>query len=603
MCGIFGYIGKRKDASQIVFEGLKQLEYRGYDSWGIVVKSQSIKESKSQSLIVEKHVGKIGNSKIDSSLIISSSSLALGHTRWATHGGVTQANAHPHLDCTGRIAVVHNGIVENFQDLKKVLIKKGHKFKSETDTEVIAHLIEEEIKSRRVKELKNGRVLFNAVRNVFLKLAGLNAIVVLTDGELVAAKNGSPLVLGYGKGEYFVSSDAAALLPHTREVIFLEDRQMALINSSGIEIFDLTGNKKEVKKQKLDWKIEQTELGKYPHFMIKEINEQPDIIAKIATNSVETKKFASLVKDAFGTFFVACGSASYAALCGTYLFSKVAKKHVNFSIGSEFNYLEDYIHKGTLVIPISQSGESIDVIEPVIRAKKKGAKIAAIVNVLGSTLYREADFNLLLPAGPEKAVVATKSLTAMVATLIQIAFSLAGKEEMAKKLLLAAAKNVERILHGAELEKIKKLASFLKDKEHVYVIGRGLSYPTALEATLKLKETCYVHAEGLAGGELKHGSIALIDMGTPCIVFAPNDETYEAIISNAAEVKARGGYIVGIGPKNNEVFDFWITTGDLAEATMIPQIVIAQLLAYFIAVGKGFDPDKPRNLAKSVTVK
>ena len=265
--------------------------------------------------------------------------------------------------------------------------------------------------------------------------------------------------------------------------------------------------------------------------------------------------------------------------------------------------MEDYIHKDTLVIPISQSGESIDVIEPVVRAKKKGAKIAAIVNVLGSTLYREADFNLLLPAGPEKAVVATKSLTAMIATLIQIAYALVGKEKMAKKILLASAKNVKSILQDRELTKIKKLARFLKDKEHVYVIGRGLSYPTALEATLKLKETCYVHAEGLAGGELKHGPIALVDKNTPCIIFAPRDETYEAIMSNAAEVKARGGYIIGIGPKNNEVFDFWIETADLAEATMIPQIVISQLLAYFIAIGKGLDPDKPRNLAKSVTVK
>ncbi len=602
MCGIFGYIGRRTDAPKIVFEGLKRLEYRGYDSWGIAAKSDKSQATRDK-LVVEKHVGKIGDSKIDSSLITHHSSLALGHTRWATHGGVTVANAHPHLDCTGRIAVVHNGIIENFQKLKKELKAKGHKFISETDTEVIAHLIEEESKSQRVKESKNGQVLFDAVRRAFLKLAGLNAIVVIADGELVAAKTGSPLVLGFGKEEFFVSSDAVALLPHTHSVYFLADKQIAQISRNGIEISTFSGKKVPIKPQKLTWKIDQVDLGKFKYFMEKEIYEQGEIIAKIAVENVQTRNFTKLVNDASGTFFVACGSASYAALCGTYLFSKVAKKHVNFSLGSEFNYLEDYIHKGTLVIPISQSGESIDVIEPVVRAKKKGAKIAAIVNVLGSTLYREADFNLLLPAGPEKAVVATKSLTAMVATLIQIAFTLADKEEKAKKLLLAASQNIGSILQGTELEKIKKLARFLKDKEDVYVIGRGLSYPTALEATLKLKEASYLHAEGFAGGELKHGVIALIEKGTPCIVFAPSDETYEAIVSNAAEVRARGGYIVGIGPKNNEVFDDFIETGDLAEATMIPQIVVAQLIAYYIAVGKGLDPDKPRNLAKSVTVK
>jgi len=600
MCGIFGYIGKRNNSAQIVFEGLKRLEYRGYDSWGLVVEGQRGKGTKYKKgikgkLLVEKHVGKIGTSTLNSKLLTLNASIALGHTRWATHGGVTVANAHPHLDCTGRIAVVHNGIVENFQKLRKELKAKGHKFVSETDTEVIAHLIEE--------ESKNGKDSFTAVRKAFLKLAGLNAIVVLTDGQLVAAKNGSPLVLGFGKGEFFVSSDPAALLPHTHDVYFLADRELARIDRSGIEVFTLSDKKVPIEIQKLNWKTSEVNLGKYKHFIEKEIYEQPEIITKIATNSDDTKKFAKLVDEAFGTFFVACGSASYAALCGTYLFSKVAKKHVNYSIGSEFNYLEDYIHKGTLVIPISQSGESIDVIEPVTRAKKKGAKIAAIVNVLGSTLYREADFNLLLPAGPEKAVVATKSLTAMMAILIQIAFTLAEKEEIAKNLLLAAAKNIHNILYGRELEKIKKLAKYLKDKEHIYIIGRGLSYSTALEATLKFKEASYLHAEGFAGGELKHGVIALITKGTPCMVFAPNDETYEAIISNAAEVKARGGYIIGIGPKNNEVFDFWIATGDLAEATMIPQIVIAQLLAYFIAIGKDLDPDKPRNLAKSVTVK
>ena len=299
-----------------------------------------------------------------------------------------------------------------------------------------------------------------------------------------------------------------------------------------------------------------------------------------------------------------CGTASYSALAGTYLFSRVAKKHVNFSIGSEFNYLEDYLTNKSLVIPISQSGETIDVVDPVANAKKKGSKIAAIVNVLGSTLYRQADYKILLGAGPEKAVVGTKSFIAMIAVLILAAYSLARKQRQGSELLMKAAKNVKEILREKSEESLQKVADELKNKEHIYVIGRGLSYATALEATLKIKETACIHAEGFAGGELKHGVIALIEKGTPCIVFAPNDETYDDVVSNAQEIKARGGFIIGIGPKNNSVFDRFLETSDVGDATIIPQVVISQLLAYYLALKRGIkDPDKPRNLAKSVTVK
>ncbi|MBI2598895.1 glutamine--fructose-6-phosphate transaminase (isomerizing), partial [Candidatus Curtissbacteria bacterium] len=549
-------------------------------------------------LFVEKHVGKIGSSILNSQFSTLNSHIALGHTRWATHGGVTRANAHPHLDCSGQIAVVHNGIVENFQDLKDELSGKGHKFISETDTEVIPHLIEEFLK-------KEG--FASAVRDTFNKLKGLNAIVVMSSqsSEIIAAKNGSPLVAGIGKEEFFIASDAVGIVKHTKKVVFIEDNQMAILGN-GLKLIALP--KGQVIKpafHNIDWKFEETEKGQFKHFFLKEIYEQPKVLENIAINSGGTiQKIADLIKKAFGTFFVACGSASYSALAGTYLFSKLAKKHVNFAIGSEFNYLEDYIGKGTLVIPISQSGESVDVIQPVVRAKEKGAKIAGIINTLGSTLYRESDFKMLLGAGPEKAVVATKSLTAMMATMILIAYSLIKKQKLGQSLVLRSAKDVREILGGTYIGKIKKVARLLKNKEHIYVIGRGLAYATALEATLKLKEAAYIHAEGFPGGELKHGVIALIDRGTPCIVFAPNDETYDEVISNAQEISARGGYIIGVGPRNNRVFDKWLETGDCGEATMIPQIVIAQLLAYYLALERGIkDPDKPRNLAKSVTVK
>ena len=521
------------------------------------------------------------------------------NSRWATHGGVTVANAHPHLDCTKRVAVVHNGIVENFQELKDGLVEKGHKFLSETDTEVIVHLIEDFLK-------KEG--FSSAVRDAFNMLSGLNAIVVAgaVSSEIIAAKNGSPLIVGVGKDGLYIASDATGILKHTNEVIFLEDNQMVILGKK-VKLLKLPKGKEiKINKHILNWKFKETQRGKYKHYFIKEIHEEPAIIENTALNGLSSAKtLAQLIKNAFGTFFIACGSASYSAIGATYLFSKVAKKHVNFSIGSEFKYMEDFITPKTLVIPISQSGESIDVIEPVMRVKKqKGAKIAAIVNVLGSTLYRIADFRLLLESGPEKAVVATKSFVAMIAVLILTAYSFAGKQKKGQTLLNKAAYNVRQILSESYVNKIKNLSEKLKTKEHIYIIGRGLSYTAALEATLKIKEAACIHAEAFPAGELKHGVIALIEKGSPCIVFAPNDETYYDIISNAQEIRARGGYIIGVGPKNNSVFDEFLETDDIEEATLLPQITISHLLGYYLALARGIkDPDKPRNLAKSVTVK
>lgn len=598
MCGIFGYVGHKTNAANIVLEGLKLLEYRGYDSWGVAERIKNSESRIKNYFLVDKHVGKIGNAKLNSEFSTLNSGLAIGHTRWATHGGVTVANAHPHLDCKKQIAVVHNGIVENFEEIKDDLIKKGHKFISETDTEVIPHLIEENLKHEGFA---------SSVRDAFNGLKGLSAVVVAyaPSKEIVAAKTGSPLVVGVGNDELFIASDASAIIKHTKEVIFLEDNQMIILGDS-LKLIKLPEGK-EIKPNFhiLDWKFEETEKGKYKHFLLKEIQEQPRVIANIALNySAQLNNLAKLIKHAFGTFMLGCGTASYSALAGTYLFSRIAKKHVNFSIGSEFNYLEDYLTDKSLVIPISQSGETIDVVDPVANAKKKGSKIAAIVNVLGSTLYRQADFKILLGAGQEKAVVGTKSFVAMVSVLLLTAYVLAKKESQGKSLLLKAADSVKDILNDEFAENIKKVANDLNNKEHIYIIGRGLSYATALEATLKIKETSYIHAEGFAGGELKHGVIALIEKGTPCIVFAPNDETYDDIISNAQEIKARGGFIIGIGPKANKVFDRFLETEDVGDATIIPQVVISQLLAYHLALKRGIkDPDKPRNLAKSVTVK
>lgn len=595
MCGIFGYIGKRTDAAQIVFDGLKRLEYRGYDSWGIAIqKIGEIGKSEKSEIAVEKHTGKIGTSQLSSRILDLKSNISLGHTRWATHGGVTKANAHPHMDCRGEIALIHNGIVENYLDLKKPLLK-NHKFKSETDTEVIVHLLEEATKIDPIEV---------ALRRVFAKLSGLNAVVVLYKGKLVAIKNGSPLVIGIGEGEYFIASDAAAILPHTKEVIFLKDGLEVVLGDKVLKIFEAkSGREIKVKSEKLNWKREDAQLGDFKHFMLKEIYEQPNVIRNIADNYEENiLKLCQVIKKSHGIFFVGAGTAFNACLAGSYLFSKVAKAHANTLAASEFNYLEDFLTKESLIIALSQSGETIDVVEPLKVAQQKGSKIVAVVNNIGSTIWQMADVKIALGAGPEMAVASTKAYIAKISILILLVHGLVDRLDEGRKLLYAAADEVERLIFEEE-KNMKKIAKVLGDAEHIFTIGRGLSYQTALEAALKMKEVSYIHTEGLAGGELKHGPIALISKGTPVVVFAPNDETYEAIISNATEIKARGGMIVGIGPKKAEVFDYWVKVRDCSVASIIPNVIPAQLLGYFLALEKRVDPDKPRNLAKSVTVK
>ncbi|MGH9857131.1 MAG: isomerizing glutamine--fructose-6-phosphate transaminase, partial [Acidobacteriota bacterium] len=413
---------------------LKTLEYRGYDSWGIAARDEN------GELRNEKEIGKIGNKKLNSQLATLNSQLSLGHTRWATHGGVTITNAHPHLDCHNKIAVVHNGIIENFQKLKEELIEKGHTFHSETDTEILPHMIEEYLKHEGFA---------SAVRDTFNRLDGMNAFVAAyaPSREIIAAKNGSPLAVGIGKDEYFISSDAAGIVQHTKDVIFLTDNQMVILGPQ-LKLLTLPkGDEIKPEITKLTWEFEDTVKGNYPHFILKEMHEQPKVIENIAlTYADQAKKLSELITKAFGTFMLGCGTASYAALAGTYLFSAICKKHVNFMIGSEFKYLEDYIKKETLVIPISQSGETIDVVDPVERAKRKGATIAALVNVMGSTLYRQADHKFILGAGQEKAVVATKSFMAMFSILFLTAYTMVGKASQAKTQLISAAEDVKALL-------------------------------------------------------------------------------------------------------------------------------------------------------------
>ncbi len=588
MCGIFGYIGKKKNAGAIVLEGLKILEYRGYDSWGIATVNKG-------KIIIQKKAGKLEDSQITD---LPESNIALGHTRWATHGGVTDINAHPHLDCDGKIAIIHNGIIENYASLKKRLVNQGHIFISDTDTEVAVHLIED------LK--KDGKNFLDAVILAFNQFEGLNAIIVM-DGSsqtMVAAKNGSPLVVGKGTKENFIASDAPALIKHTRIVHFMEDGEIIEITGEKIKSFLLKSGKPNIISWRtINWRFAHIDKGRYPHFMLKEIHEQPHVIRTILEDSESSvKDLASLIKNSYGTYLVACGTAAYAGLAGTYLFSKIAKRHINYAVGSEFGYQLDFLKKKSLIIALSQSGETIDVIDAVKRAKDKGATIYALVNALGSTLYRLADYKILLLAGPEKAVASTKAFTAKLGFLILLAYCLPNRLPDGKKVLAGAIVAMEDILKDG-LPNIKDVADKIVSSEHIFVIGRGLAYPIALEGALKIKEVSYIHAEGMASGELKHGPIALVEEGTPCIAFLPNDETYGANLVGAMEMKARGAYIIGISYQSHELFDSFIPIKDCGEASIIPETMVVQLLAYYLSIQKGIDPDKPRNLAKSVTVK
>ncbi len=584
MCGIFGYICKQEcDIGEKIIEGLKKLEYRGYDSWGIAVKTTN-------GVKVIKEVGKV----VDA-VNVANSNIAIGHTRWATCGKVTKANAHPQTDCNNRVAVVHNGTIENYQELREELIKKGHRFVSQTDTEVIPHLIEEHKAFDFVE----------SVKKAISRLEGTYALLIISKDYkgVIAVRNDSPLVIGVAENSYFLASDVLAFIDHTKKVIYLDDNEMAVIDN-GLQIVNLTENRVVEKPiTTLNWDTEKTKIGEYHHYMMKEIDEQVETIGRAANQ--DRQKIDSIVKkinEAYGVFFIACGSSYHAALCASYLFSYITKKHVNVFLASEFNNYQDFLTDKTLVIAISQSGETADVLDAVKIAKKKGSKIISIVNVIGSTLTRLSDDFLLINAGPEICVLSTKTYTAQLSLLLLLAYSCVGKYDGGKKEIETIRKIVKSTLSKETMNKINNLAKKIKDKDHIYTIGRGINYPTALEAALKIKEVSYIHAEGFAGGELKHGTIALIEKGTPCIVFC-DYSTMKATLNNAEEIKARGGYIIGISPQNNDVFDFFIEVPETENSGCITNIIPIQLLAYNLALLRGCDPDRPRNLAKSVTVR
>ncbi|HEV8673815.1 MAG TPA: glutamine--fructose-6-phosphate transaminase (isomerizing), partial [Methylomirabilota bacterium] len=498
MCGIFGYAGIQQDAAGIVLRALKKLEYRGYDSWGVGV-------AHGTQVVMDKRVGKIGDAVAE----LPASALGLGHTRWATHGGVTEPNAHPHLDCAGRLALVHNGIVTNYRELRAPLARAGHRFRSETDTEVVAHLLED-----CLNQTPSGPdQLLAATIAAFRQLRGLNAIAVLDarDGRLAAAKSGSPLVLGWSEQGNMLASDYSALLEHTRRVTFVEDQQAVLVSRETNRLFDVsTGRELVPEITEVQWEAAATELAGYPDYMTKEIHEQPAVLRRLGQSWGEhARRLAAMLADARDVFVVGCGTAGHAALAAQYFLARIAGRRVTFATGSEFSYLGDFVTAGSLVVALSQSGETIDVIDSVRAARQRGARIAALVNVEGSTLWRLADCAVPLGAGPERCVLATKSFTAKLAVLLLTAYELTGQLAAGAALVEGAADEIERLLADDRRDLIRRIAEEIYLRDHLFVIGRGPSYPLALEAALKVKEVSYVHAEGFAGGELKHGVIAL----------------------------------------------------------------------------------------------
>jgi len=591
MCGIIGYIGKN-NASSIILEGLKNLEYRGYDSVGVAFITP-------EGVVVKKDKGKVEEVHEKLNFLEHETNLAIGHTRWATHGKVSKENAHPHTDCDSKIAIVHNGIIENYQELKENLISSGHIFKSETDSEVISHLIEE--------ELKKGKNFEEACCFAFNKLKGTFAVLAVKEDEhkIIAVRRGSPLVLGIADHGYFAASDIPAFLQHTKQVIYLYDYDFVILDSEP-KIFNIQeGKLTRVERpiHSIDWDAEKAKKGEFEHFMLKEICEQVETIQRVAAQKKEeVEKIVEEMKRAHSIFFVGCGSSYHACLTASYLFSKIAKKHVNVLLASEFPNYEHFLNSDTVVIAVSQSGETYDVLEAVRTAKKKGSKVISIVNVMGSSLMRESDSFLPMNAGPEICVLSTKTYTSQLTLLTLLAYAFDGKFEEGKNKLKYLWNIIYNLTSANMRNKIKELAEKLKDKEHIFCIGRGLQYATALEAALKIKEASYIHAEAFASGELKHGSIALIEDSTPCIVFV-SEENEKETISNVMEVKSRGGYVVGISPNYNEIFDFWIKVPEAGNENPIIQIIPIQILAYQLAVLRKINPDYPRNLAKSVTVK
>jgi len=606
MCGIVGYIGKRA-AIPILVDGLKKLEYRGYDSAGVAVLDH-------EKIVVSKSVGKLVALEEELGQGYSQSCIGIGHTRWATHGRPSEVNAHPHCDCNQDFAVVHNGIIENYLELKDMLIEKGHKFVSETDTEVLAHLLEDYYEED----------LEEAVRSVLKTIRGSYAIVVLRrqdPDKIVAARKDSPMVVGLGDGEFFVASDITAILNYTRKVYILDDGEMVVITEDGVKVSDFKGNPRTKEVYDVKWDAVAAEKGGYEHFMLKEIHEQPKALKDTMLGRLEEQKVVLKEVDLtleelaqiHKVYIVACGTAWHAGLVGKTLIERWAHLPVEVDIASEFRYRSPLVDKHTLVVVVSQSGETADTLAALREAKNRGARVVAVTNVVGSTVSREAHDVIFTWAGPEIAVASTKAYTTQLEGMVLLGLYLAQVKgtlpsEKIGEIITALKKipaQVQELLDQSDL--IEELAESFAKVENTFFIGRSLDWAVAMEGSLKLKEISYIHAEAYAAGELKHGTLALITEATPVIALATQRDVYEKTISNVKEVKARDAKVIGLTYEGNtsmaKSVDHVIYIPEtMDELSPILTVIPLQLLSYYVSVARGCDVDKPRNLAKSVTV-
>lgn len=610
MCGIVGYIGKRQ-ASEVILKGLKRLEYRGYDSAGFAILDDDMKllkvKGKVDELVKKDKKEKTGGS------------LGIGHTRWATHGEPSEINAHPHVGASGKFALVHNGIIENYYVLREDLEKKGHKFTGETDTEVLAHLIEE------IHDMSDID-FFQAVQQALVQVEGTYGIAVIhkyTPDRIIVARKGSPLLIGIGEDEYFVASDASPIIEYTKKVVYLEDEEMAVITRDGYEVSTLKNIPLTKEVHELAMSLEQIEKGGFPHFMLKEIFEQSDTIADCMRGRLMVKEnriqlggldgVVGKIANARRVVIAACGTSWHAGLVGEYLFEYLAHMPVEVEYASEFRYRQQLVDERDVMIVISQSGETADTLAALREAKKRGALVIGICNVVGSTIARETDAGVYTHAGPEIGVASTKAFTAQVTVLTMMAL-LFGREnkilsdERMKNLvqeLHAIPEKVEEMLK--DTEQIESIARLFTYASHFLYLGRSYSFPVALEGALKLKEISYIHAEGYPAAEMKHGPIALIDEHMPVVVVAATDHTNDKILSNIEEVRARKGRIISISSDGQSDVDrlaeFSIIIPEVHDClTPLLTCIPLQLLSYYIAVNRKCDVDQPRNLAKSVTV-
>jgi glutamine---fructose-6-phosphate transaminase (isomerizing) len=587
MCSIIGYKGN-EHASSVLIEGLKKMEYRGYDSVGIATIA-------SGKLLIRKGVGKVVEVNKSLKLDKLPGKLGIGHTRWATHGGIVDSNAHPHLACNSTIAVVHNGIIENYDELKDELYRSGHEFKSKTDSEVIAHLLEEYFEITRDIRLS---MIFTCKR-----LVGSFAFVaVFNSSTLCGARYDEPLIVGVGNDDYFLSSDILGFLNYTDRAIFLDNRDIVVINDSHISFFNFDGDRISRRVTQVAWELGEADKGKYSHYTLKEINEQRKTIVKsMEQDNKNLKKFCDIVTAAKNIYITGSGTSYHSALLAKQIFSK-SKIHVETIMSSEFQYSSDLLDENSVLLAISQSGETADVIQSVKTAKDMGAKVLSIVNIPTSSLARLSDSYLEVNCGPEIGVAATKSFTSQIALLYYVADTIGRKSNgisTSKELLIKAVSQV------LELDsQIERIANQIKGSKDVYILGRSLHFPVCLEGALKIKELSYIHAEGMAAGELKHGPLALIDNKSIVIVINPNDSTYVDTLSNIHTIKSRGAKIVGISNKKDALYDYQITIPSISESLYpLIEVIPLQLLAYYLSICNNANPDYPRNLAKSVTVK